>query len=183
MQPLEKKWFRSIREKLLSEAEGDVLEIGCGTGINFSLYRDVHSVTAIDPNPLMMERSAARLQQARVPINCIIANAESLPFPDSSFDTVVATLVLCSIPNPEKALQELRRVLKPNGKALFFEHVAMEIRWLRFLQDMLTPLWRRVCDGCHLNRHSQELIQKSGFRIVSVNGHWNNLFLEIRAEK
>ena len=120
MNPLEKKKFKRIRKELLSNASGNVLELGSGTGINFPYYEKVETVTAIEPSQHMIERSQAKRKQAVVPIEIVQASAEELPFAANTFDTVVATLVFCTIPNPEKAILEMKRVCKSGGKILLF---------------------------------------------------------------
>ncbi len=104
MGPLERRGFGQIRKKLMQKARGEVLEIGSGTGFNFPFYEHAQKVTAIEPEPRMRELSLSRAQNAQVPIEVILAGAEKLPFPDDFFDTVVCTLVLCTIPNSTKAL-------------------------------------------------------------------------------
>ena len=104
---------------------------------------------ALDPTPAMVERSLPRTTQVAVPIEVIVANAEALPFPDHTFDTVVGTLVFCTIPDPCQALCEMRRICKPAGKVLFFEHVRVHHPLVGRLQDWLTPLWKRMAGGCH----------------------------------
>lgn len=158
------------------------MEIGSGTGLNFPFYDQAQKVIAVEPDALMREQSLPRASRGRVPIEVISAGAENLPFPDNSFDTVVGTLVLCTIPDPFIALQEIRRVCKPDGKVLFFEHVRMNRPVLGRLQDWLTPVWKRLCDGCHLNRNTLELIGRTGFQAVRVEGYANGLFLAIEAE-
>jgi ubiquinone/menaquinone biosynthesis C-methylase UbiE len=178
MAPLEKRKFMQIRKSLLQKAEGEVLEIGSGTGINFPLYHpQVSHVIAIEPNPEMRKRSLKRKQQAAIPIDLKEAESERLPFMDQAFDTVIFTLVLCSVSDPAQALEEAKRVLKPGGKLLFFEHVRMESRFLGWLQDILTPAWKKVCDGCHLNRETKELIQAAGFKITEMQSDYNGLFI------
>ncbi|MCM3766914.1 class I SAM-dependent methyltransferase [Neobacillus niacini] len=175
MGPLERNKFKSIRKELLSQATGTVLEIGAGTGINFPLYGTVEKVTAIEPSPYMIESSQSRREQAVVPIEMVQAGAENLPFAADTFDTVVATLVMCTIPNPEEAFQEMRRVCKPGGKILFFEHIKMENRFLAALQDWLTPAWKKICDGCCLNRNTLELLADT--EIVELKKYYNGLFV------
>lgn len=179
MKPLERKGVREIRRRLLSKADGKVLEIGSGTGLNFPFYQKAEQVIAIEPAPLMRNQSLTRAQKASVPIEVILAGAEELPFPDNSFDTVVGTLVLCTIPNPVRALREIRRVCKPEGQVLFFEHVKLDHPFLGRLQDWLTPLWKRLCDGCHLNRNTLELIRQGGFEVKRMDKHFKDIFLVI----
>lgn len=181
MKPLEKIGFRNIRKELLLKAEGQVLEIGSGTGFNFSYYKKANKVVAIEPEPLMREQSITSAKNATVPIEVISARGEKLPFADHSFDTVVGTLVLCTIPDPEKALKEIQRVCKPNGQVLFFEHVRVDNRILGSVQDWMTPLWKRLCDGCHLNRNTLQMIEHSGFQITKIKKHYKQIFLVIEA--
>ncbi len=119
MSPLEKGRFKSIRKDLLQGANGSVLEIGSGTGINFPYYQSVAKVTAIEPSQHMIDRSSKRREMSAVPIQIIKESAERLPFVDNTFDTVVATLALCTIPNPEAALQEMKRVSNLKAKSFF----------------------------------------------------------------
>jgi len=177
MNPLERKKFYGIRKNLLSKASGMVLEIGSGTGINFPLYTVADKVVATDPSPYMIQLSRVKHQQSSVPIELVQANAEELPFADNTFDTVVATLVFCTIPNPEKALQEIRRVCKANGTILLFEHVKMENRFLAALQDLLTPAWKKLCDGCCLNRDTMALLKKNELQIKETKNYFNTLFI------
>lgn len=179
MKPLEEGTFKKIRSNLLSQAKGRVLEIGAGTGVNFPLYRDADHVYAIEPNPSMIEKAEPRKQQAKVPIQIHPQSAENLHFAAHTFDTVVATLVFCTIPDPKKALEELKRVTKPGGTILFFEHVKMEQPFLGGLQELLNPFWKKVCDGCHLNRDTLHLVEESGLRVNQVSSYYKGLFLVI----
>ena len=182
MTPLEKKGqFKKIRQNLIAKAEGEVLEIGSGTGINFPLYRKASHVIAIEPNSEMIKKSLPKINQAGVSIEIKKAKAEWLPYADHTFDTVVATLVFCTIPNPAKALEEISRVLKVGGTLLLFEHVKMDNQLLSRLQTVLTPAWRRVCDGCHLDRDTLELIRQSTFHIDEINVYYQGLFKVIKA--
>nr|WP_077214844.1 class I SAM-dependent methyltransferase [Bacillus dakarensis] len=179
MSPLEKGTFKTIRKELIGKAAGRVLEIGAGTGINFPFYQNVERVDAIEPNPLMIEKAKKRLHLADVPVQYHTQSAENLSFPNMTFDSVVATLVLCSIPDPVSALKEIKRVAKPNASILFFEHVKMEQPFLAQLQETLTPAWKKVCDGCHLNRNTLALIREAGFEIQKVESYYKGLFLVI----
>ncbi|OUM87883.1 MAG: methyltransferase type 11 [Bacillus thermozeamaize] len=183
MEPLERSGLRRIRQQLLKEAQGKVLEIGSGTGANFPFYDPVRvqCVIAVEPAEQMRRRSLAKIEQAAVPVDVVAAGAENLPFPDAFFDTVVGTLVFCTIPDPEKALQEVRRVCKPGGKVLIFEHVRLESPFLARLQDLLTPVWKRLCDGCHLNRNTLQLVRRSGLQVKRVESFYRDLFLVIEA--
>jgi ubiquinone/menaquinone biosynthesis C-methylase UbiE len=160
----ERRWMGGRRRRLLAGARGAVLEIGGGTGANLAHYRDVDRVTIAEPDPFMRNRIGPKLEDARVPVEVAAAGAEALPFPDGSFDTVVSTLVLCTVPDQEAALDEVRRVLRPGGRLLFIEHVratGSAARW----QDRLEPLWRRLFGGCHPNRDTVAAIEEAGFEI------------------
>lgn len=181
MAPLERRGFGAIRRDLIGKARGQVLEIGSGTGINFALYRDVEKVTAIEPEILMRQQSLPRAEAASVPIEVVAAGAEELPYPADQFDTVVCTLVLCTVPDFIKALAEIRRVCKPEGRVLFFEHVRLEHPLLGRLQDWMTPAWKRLCDGCHLNRELIGWIKQAGFEIERLERRYKQVFLVIEA--
>jgi ubiquinone/menaquinone biosynthesis C-methylase UbiE len=162
----ERRWMGGRRRRLLAGARGVVLEIGGGTGANLAHYRDVDRVVVAEPDPFMRRRLARKLEDARVPVEISAAGAEELPFPDGSFDTVVSTLVLCTVPDQESALDEVRRVLRPGGRLLFIEHVRAEgsaARW----QDRLGPLWGHLFGGCHLDRDTVTAIEEAGFEIDS----------------
>lgn len=182
MKPLEKKLITSWRKKLLLEARGEVLEIGAGTGINFPLYENC-TVTALEPNLHMIEKSEGRKKQAKVPITIVEGIGEVLPFKDKQFDTVVITLVLCSVQDPIQTLSEVKRVLRPDGKILILEHVEMEQPLFKGLQRMMTPLWKKVCDGCHLNRNTEKTIQNSGLHIKEKTSHLSGFAISIVATK
>lgn len=177
MSPLEQSKFKGIRKELLSKAKGKVLELGSGTGVNFPLYTNADKVFAIEPNQHMIDQSKSKCKLATVPIEMINASAESLPFEDNSFDTVVATLVFCSIPNVDMAISEIKRVCKPNGKILLFEHVKMENTVLSVMQERFTPLWKKVCDGCCLDRETLKAFTTHGLKIVKFNQFYKDLFI------
>ena len=177
MYPLEKESFKQIRTDLINKASGQVLELGAGTGINFSLYKNVTCVMATEPNPFMIEQSIINQKKAIVPIRIIQSSAENLPFENDSFDTVIATLVFCTIPNVEDALNEMHRICKPNGKILLFEHVKMEQPILAKMQIYLTPFWKKICDGCCLDRETVGVLESKGFKIIKLNKFYKGLFV------
>ena len=182
MNPLESGTFKDIRRDLISRAKGKVIELGSGTGVNFPFYQNVKSVTAIEPNPYMIQRSERNKKMASVPIEIIQTSAERLPFEDHAYDTVVATLVFCTIPDVEKALNEVRRICKSNGKILLFEHVKMEQPILANMQIILTPFWKKVCDGCCLNRETVRVLKSNGFHIVEMKKFYRGLFVMIEIQ-
>jgi ubiquinone/menaquinone biosynthesis C-methylase UbiE len=157
------------RSRIVSAASGRVLEIGIGSGLNLPFYREATQVLGLDPSPklLKMARNAAR--RTSTPFHAFEASAEEIPIEDRSIDTVVSTWTLCSIPEVRRALAEMRRVLKPGGRLLFVEHGrAPEPRVQRW-QDHLTPAWKCLSGGCHLNRTVSELIQNAGFQIERLD--------------
>ncbi|AIF43052.1 class I SAM-dependent methyltransferase [Virgibacillus sp. SK37] len=179
MKPLEKMKFNHIRRALLANASGNVLEIGSGTGVNFPYYKQVERVDAIEPNLQMIQQAKKNIASANVPITMHQAEAEQLPFEKNVFDSVVSTLVFCTIPDPLQALEEIRRVSKPGAPLLFFEHVRMEQPLLAHAQDMLTPAWKKVCDGCHLNRDIVSFLGQAGLEVDRINRYYKGLFLTI----
>ncbi|WP_409303345.1 class I SAM-dependent methyltransferase [Peribacillus sp. SCS-155] len=183
MNPFETLIVGRMRRQLLKQAKGEVLEIGSGTGINFPLYdpNAVASITAIEPNPFMIEKSKDRIKQDRVtiPISILQAKAERLPFKDNSFDCAVITLVLCSVIDAEQVLREIQRVCKPGGNILFVEHVQPANPILRVIAKMATPLWKRICDGCHLNRETVKSIQENGLDISEFSQHAMGIFVRL----
>ena len=164
----ERGWMGRRRSRLLAGAAGSVLEIGGGTGANLPHYRDAGRVVVSEPDPFMRGRLRRKLVRARVPVEVSESGAEDLPFRDGSFDAVVSTLVLCSVPNQEKALAEVRRVLRPDGRLLFIEHVRGEGSVAR-VQDRVLPLWSRLFAGCHPNRDTLGSIQAAGFEVGKLD--------------
>lgn len=160
--------LRSVRAELIPRASGRVLELGIGTGGNVHYYRDIDALVGVDPDPHMLRRARKRARKAPFPADVKRAGAEDLPFPDESFDTVVATWVLCTIPDPARATLQMRRVLRPGGVLLFAEHTRSRFYRAARLQTRLTPMWSRLAGGCHLDRESVGLIRSAGFRQVEV---------------
>jgi ubiquinone/menaquinone biosynthesis C-methylase UbiE len=144
--------FRRQRARTAGAARGRVLELGVGTGLNLPWYAHADEVVGVDPDAHMLRRARGRAAAAPCPVELVEADAESLPFGDGEFDTVVVALSLCTIPEPRAALSEARRVLAPQGQLVFLEHVRSERPWVAWLQDRITPAWRRMAGGCHPNR-------------------------------
>ncbi len=156
------------RKQLLQDVRGDVLEIGFGTGLNLPHYpQAVTSLTALDPNAGMEAIAQARIAASTIPITTKLASGEELPLADESFDDVVCTWTLCSIPNAQKALSEAYRVLKPGGRFFFIEHGLSDEPSIQTWQNRLTPIQRVVAAGCHINRKMDQLV-KAAFDRVTV---------------
>jgi len=152
------------RERILSQADGRVLEIGVGSGVNLPLYTDRASeVLGLEPHPRLLKMASAKA--APIASKLFEGSAESIPLDASTVDTIVVTWTLCTIPDVTKALAEMRRVLKPGGQLLFVEHGLSPDERIRKWQDWLTPVWKRIAGGCHLNRPVRKLIEDAGFRI------------------
>ena len=182
MWTLERLSLRRLRRPLLAAARGNVLEIGAGTGANLPLYEPGLPVVAAAPRP---ESLAAAARKAGVAANTNAtvppANAHALPFPVASFDTVVGTLVFCSIADPPAALAEIRRVLRPGGQLLLLEHVRGQTPLTRRLTDWLHPLWLALQGECHLNRETAATVASAGFRVARVESHGRGLLQIIHA--
>ncbi|WP_404407084.1 class I SAM-dependent methyltransferase [Jeotgalibacillus malaysiensis] len=161
----------------MSHVRGNVLEIGSGTGANFPFYQNATYVEAIEPNPEMIEKASGKIKYATVPIQTYQAKAEQLPFPDQSFDAITGTLVFCTIPDPVKALGEIKRVSKTGATFHFFEHVKVDHQAAAKVQELLTPVWKAVCDGCHLNRPTIQLFEQAGFRVEKVKRYGGGVFV------
>lgn len=155
------------RRRCLSMARGRVLEIGIGSGINLPLYgREVSAIYGIDPSAGLLGRAAK--QQARKPL-LIRGSAETTPFETESFDTIVTTWTLCSIPDASRALREMGRILRSDGRLLFVEHGLAPDRQVTRWQNGLTPCWKFLSGGCHLNRKIDALITAAGFHIEQLD--------------
>lgn len=151
----------NYRQRLLNEVSGDVLEIGFGTGLNLPHYPDaVTSLTTVDPNEGMSAIAQKRIDASPIPVKTRAISGEQLPMPEASFDNVVCTWTLCSIPNVEQALREAYRVLKPGGKFFFIEHGLSSEGNIARLQNWVTPVQKIVADGCHLNRKIDALVSE-----------------------
>jgi ubiquinone/menaquinone biosynthesis C-methylase UbiE len=157
------------RQRAIAAARGLVLEIGVGSGLNLALYgAAVERLCAIDPAPALLRLARARAGDALIPVSLVRVSGEHLPFADAVFDTVVTTWTLCSIADPIAALSEARRVLKPGGCLVFVEHgLSPEPRVARF-QHGLTPCWKHIAGGCHLDRKIDDLLRAAGFRLDTL---------------
>ena len=156
------------RRRLVEEAAGEVLEIGAGTGKNLPLYRAAERVVALEPDPAMRARAHDAALEAQVPVEVVEGEGMALPFPDTSFDTVVFSLVLCTVPDVERALIEARRVLRPGGSLRFYEHVRAADPHLAQWQDRLERPWGWVGRGCHPNRDTAAAVAAAGFDVLSL---------------
>ena len=169
----ERAGMRRHRRDLLAGARGRTLEIGSGTGLNLEHYpADLDGLVLAEPNPSMRKRLEKAMRRTRRDAQVIDAAAERLPFDDATFDTVVSTLVLCTVGAPDAALREIRRVLRPGGQLLFIEHVRSDSPRLARWQDRLARPWRRFAEGCHCNRATLELIDACGFRQQAHPAAW-----------
>ncbi len=165
----EKSYLGPVRRELAGGAKGRVLEIGCGPGGNFPHYTDAATeIIATDPDPYMLQRARKRAAALDRPIEIRQVSAEALPFEDHSFDTVVSTLNMCSIPHPDRALAEIKRVLKPGGEYRFYDHVRYRNAFGAFWQDLITPVWKQLGGGCHPNRDVVRIITDAGFEILEL---------------
>jgi ubiquinone/menaquinone biosynthesis C-methylase UbiE len=162
--------FSAYRRRVIPAAQGRVLEIGVGSGLNFPLYGVAATrVIGLDPSRKLLAMAATAPQTGRpAAIDVMEGSAEAIPLKDKSIDSVVTTWTLCTIPDVRAALGEMRRVLRPSGHLLFVEHGRSPDEKVRRWQDRLTPFWKHVSGGCHLNRGIGELLEQSGFRIEQI---------------
>jgi ubiquinone/menaquinone biosynthesis C-methylase UbiE len=158
------------REKLVPLAAGRVLEIGIGSGLNLPYYDpdSVSKVWGVDPSPELMKRAARAANEVPFEVELVTAPGEEMPLDSDSFDTVVITYTMCSIPDTASALRETARVLKRGGRLLFCEHGTAPDASVRRWQNRVNPIWRRFSGGCHLNRDIPSLIRSGGFTIASL---------------
>ena len=156
-----------VRADWVPHARGDVLEVGIGSGLNLPFYSaEVRRVYGVEPSAELQKMARKRMASHAAKVEFLSQSAEDdLPLSDMSIDTVVMTWTLCSIPDPLKALRQMKRVLKPNGHLIFIEHGRAPDARVAAWQDQLTPLWKRIGGGCHLNRKIDELLVGAGFTI------------------
>ncbi|MFE8071247.1 class I SAM-dependent methyltransferase [Marinobacteraceae bacterium S3BR75-40.1] len=168
--------LREDRHQLLHQATGDVLEIGIGSGNSLPWYGTaVNRLVGLEPSADLLSHCREKLaeQVPPFPVELVQAGAEDLPFPENHFDTVVAFLVFCTIPEPERAARELRRVLKPGGRVLVFEHVRSERPGVARWQTRVDPVWKHLACGCHLDRDTANVFARAGFDTSRLT-HWRH---------
>ena len=179
MKPFEKRALSKRRSELIPQAKGNVLEIGAGTGVNFDyyIYENLSKLTVVElkSNRLITNKPL----NSHINIDYVVGSVEKLPFPDAIFDSVVATLIYCSVDNPEKALSEVYRVLKPGGKMYFIEHVLPEEKHCKNLVNSLNDTWK--CIGkCNLNRETYSLIKNAKFKVESFERFGKGVIIFIK---
>lgn len=158
------------REKVIPFASGNILEIGVGTGLNLPFYnsRNILKLTAIDPYEETWQKREIDISKLDYKFEFVKASAEELPFKNNTFDTIVITYSLCTIPDVDKALREMSRVLKQDGTLIFCEHGVAPDKKVSATQDFINPIWKPLSGGCNLNRNIPELIEKNGFTIQDL---------------
>jgi ubiquinone/menaquinone biosynthesis C-methylase UbiE len=166
-----------LRRETAGQAYGLVLEVGAGTGLNFAHYRPefVTRVDAVEPDRYMLRRAQRAAEAAPVPVTLTQAPAEELPFAEATFDSAVATMVFCSVADPEQGLREILRVLKPGGELFMFEHVRAAGELSGRVQDALVPVTTRLFGNCHWNRDTAKLVSDVGFAVQSLKRHMGGL--------
>ena len=169
-----------LRQELLGQIQGRVLEIGFGTGLNLSFYPpSVQEITVVDPNSGMRRRAMRRMIESGRRVTFHLLKGEDLPFPSESFDSIVSTFTLCSVGDLSRVLGEIRRVLWPEGRFFFLEHGLAPEGRIQVWQHRLTPLQKGLADGCHLDRDMENMLQKSGFRFQSLKKFYFSDFPKI----
>lgn len=166
---MDNPFMEEQRRQLLRDVSGEILEIGFGTGLNLPNYPDqVRKITVIDPNAGVRRIAQKRIDASPIEVESKMLSGENLPMEDQSFDTVVCTWTLCSIPDAEAALREVKRVLRPEGRFFFVEHGlsdnAAAVKW----QNRLNTIWGKIGDGCNLNRPIDQVVQGEGFKIPAL---------------
>ena len=160
----------AYRSRVVPAADGRVLEIGVGSGLNLPFYSpNVRHLIGLDPSPKLLSMARRNSSPNSIPIELIEGSAEAIPLENGSVDTIVTTWTLCSIPDAGRALREMYRVLKPAGRLLFVEHGRASQPNVCWCQDRLTPIWKRLGGGCHLNRAIKVLIADAGFRFERLD--------------
>lgn len=166
---MRQRLWSAPRRRVLSSADGEILEIGFGAGANLPFYpQHIRRLTAIEPDPHFTKHAGKALAASHIDVDLHQAAAEALPFDDRSFDCVVSTLTFCSLGDPVMALEEIQRVLKPGGLFLFMEHGLADNPHVRRWQHRLTPVFKAIACGCHLNRDISALIHVTKFREIRI---------------
>jgi ubiquinone/menaquinone biosynthesis C-methylase UbiE len=161
------------RQKCLAGVSGAVLEVGFGSGLNLPFYPDqVEKILAVDPSSEGAKLARKRIAKSRVPVEYVALEGEKIDAPDASFDSVVSTFTLCTIPDPGAALQQVRRVLKPGGRFFFVEHGRSPEPKVQRWQDRLNGLQKSMCGGCNMNRDIERLVREAGFEFDELDKHY-----------
>lgn len=180
MESLEEKILSKYRKQLLEPLQGNILEVGSGTGINFSLYPKGCHVIASEPSEHMLKYAEERLKMESVEaeIELVLAGVGSDALekyiPEEGFDAIVCTLVLCTIPKPELAVESFKNWLKPDGKLVILEHVHAKTAPRKMFHNVINPAWKRFAEGCHINRDTAKMLRDSGF-----SAEWEHDFLKV----
>lgn len=166
---MRQRQLAKYRSTVVTAASGRVLEVGVASGLNFPLYgKQVEIVFGIDPSLRLLAIARRRAVAAGIRADLLLGSATAIPLADNTVDTVVMTWTLCSIPDPLVALREMRRVLKPGGRLLFVEHGLSPEPGVECWQHRLTPMWRHIAGGCHLDRKMDDLIRSAGFDLTEL---------------
>ncbi len=162
------------RSRIVGQSNGDVLELGCGGGINMAFYDParITSFTGLDPSPALLDATKAAAQKQGLNADIRAGVGEAMPFADASFDTLLVTFTLCSVQNQAQVLSEMRRVLRPGGRALFLEHGSAPDANVRTWQRRIEPIWKRIGGGCHLTRPIIDAYEKAGFKVTASDKHY-----------
>ncbi len=170
---MSQKHMARVRREIVRQISGDIVEIGFGSGLNLEhMSGDVRSVTAIDPSAELHRLATPRIDEASFEVIHTATSAEELPCESNSFDAALCTWSLCTIPDPRRALMELRRVLKPKGTFAFIEHGASPEANIKKWQDRINPIWNRIGGGCNLNRQPDQLIRECGFDVQHMEADY-----------
>lgn len=163
------KQLARLRERSVAAAEGRVLEIGVGSGLNIPFYpRTLEALMGIDPSPELLAKARKHAAWTHFPVELMQGEGEDLPLEDQTVDSVVMTWTLCSVHDPLAVLRQIRRVLRPTGRLIFIEHGLAPEAGVRRWQHRITPLWRRLAGGCHLDRPVDVLIEQAGLRVAEI---------------
>ena len=183
MAPLEALGLDGLRRELLAPLTGKVLEIGVGTGLTLPHYPASVALSGIDPDSDKLVRAGRRRGVHISPPTFVTGDGDALPFADASFDAVVISLVLCSVPDPRRTLTEVWRVLKPGGELRALEHVRAPNAVLAASQRAITPAWKLIAGGCHLDRDTVSDIVAAGFTVDDNRPHVAGMFVQVVAKK
>lgn len=164
-----------LRAKTVGAAAGRVLEVGVGSGLNVRHYRGVTEVVGLDPDPVLLAKARRRAAAAPFVVRLVRGDCQALPFPDASFDTVVETLIFCTVPDALRGLEELRRVVRPGGVIRLLEHVRSPYRRTGRFQDLVAPVWAWAFGGCRPNRDTVPLVRRAGIVIERESRYGNDV--------